>query len=304
MELNQILDEIQNDLPDQDPSLLPEATPPASQEVQPPSEEDQGSDLLKTHVQALEHYKTCQIYSRALDARPTLDKALALEIFTMLPNLNEPLTVSKLTSAASAHNKTLLADQLKRYQPSPESMLPMFEQLMTVIQETCKTIEELTPTAKAVKDQVHQHFTRIRDQANVVFCRKPIDLLITPFEQVYQINDLLLDFPPYENKLINAFYKVARTNGADRLFPEAKGQMSLVQIRNVISLAPEILEGYATQLDHFQQTALHVFEPEVVAQLDFQNLKDIIYNVKRYKAVYQDDQMFLNAFMELLELLQ
>lgn len=300
MELQDILDEIQEGLP-------PAADAPLNLPVEDVAPEDVNlteneHGFSAVQLGALEHYKTCLVYRKALQAREVLDKPLALEIFTMLPNLGGHLGASKLTNAPSAHNKTLLTQQLNTYQPPPESILPLFGQLIETVGKTQQTCQDLLPVALATLQTITAEFDRVKDQAIVVFCRKQIDLMTTPLESLLRIDDRLIDFPPYAGELIERLMKVVYSSFYQELYTSATSP-TVTELVTLLRCTHDRLQEIHRYCESSLQR-LHTYSEEVFTQIDFQDVISQVETVNRYKRLYLTDPVFIEALLSFLKLLK
>jgi hypothetical protein len=231
-----------------------------------------------------------------------LDKALALEVFTMLPNLADPLTASKLTSAASAHNKSLMTQRIVNYQPSPESMLPLYGQLFDVVCKMQRTCAEVLPVAIAATEAVAAEYERVKNQAVVVFCRKQIDLITTPLEDIVQIDDRLIDYPTYEGVLTTSAYKITSTS----LYCETYRKEDAPSIEEFVRMMRGTCERIKAieQYGEILNQKLATYSDDAFTQVDFQNLTARLHAMARYKRMYVTETSFIEAILSFLKLLK
>lgn len=300
MELKDLLDEIQEGLPpvqDQPLDLPVNDVPPEDVNIVETERVLSGDQLA-----SLENYKTCLIYRKAIDSREVLDKALALEIFTMLPNLAGPTTSSKLTGAASSHNKSLLTRQLNSYQPSPESMLPLFSQLLVAVSDMRESCSEVFTAAAAATKVIVEEYKRVKDHSVIVFCRKQINLITTPLTELCQIDDRLIDYPPYEGVLTDSVRKIVQSSVYQPAYAHERNP-SIEEIISKLMYGCEYIQALQKQSDLTYQKLLGVHD-EAFTQIDFAELVAQIEAVRCYKRIYITEPECISAVFSFLKLLK
>lgn len=274
MDLNDVLNDIQGDLAPADNQLnLPDSeTSPEQtiQEVNVPSTSQDNSPHA-ADFEALENLKTCLVYRGALESMELVPKTLAQEIFTMLPDLSDPLLAAKLTNAASAHNKSLLLSRLDSYQPSPESLMPMFTQIYTTLCDVVTKLAEVKPVVTQVVQELETQVARTRATAVIVFCRKSYHLYDTPLSTLLTINDALIDFPPYEGRLTKTIEEFIYTTEYQQFSEGRSGEVTLADVIQYIKGWGIAFSSIEESLDSMSKK-LCQYDPKLFTQVDFKRL--------------------------------
>ena len=300
MDLNDVLNDIQSDLEPLSDTPGDEVSP---EKIDTAVQSDlaDGSDTPDPAlVQAVENFKTCLIYRKALNISGVVAKSLAIEIFTMLPELNDTLLSAKLTNAASAHNKTMLLDRLDAYQPSPESMLPIVSQLQSVLEQTQLKLKQVTPTIAQTIQELDEQIARTVNTAVVVFCRKTYNLYTAPLCELVQIDDRLIDFAPYEGKLVKAIEDIARSS--IRVTPQRETGLSFEDVINYLrALQSASLEAASSLEEGYKNLAQ--FDEDLFTQTDFHRMMYNIDTVNRIVRVFSTDTALVEASLKFLRLL-
>ena len=301
MELSDVLDEIQGE---KNPQFPVEPSHPEDPQPSVLQEDTTEPGIKKETIDALEQFKLFEVYNKAVTQQRTLDKALAVEIFTMLPHSGDISSIAKLTTAASVHNRRLLSQHLENYKPSPETLQPVFIQVQTAIDQSLEDIEELRQRSSAYLEQVEQEVARIRGQARIVFCKRQIDLFTTPIYEVMKVDDRLIDFPPYAGVLVQAFQDIYSSYGFSWMFAKtAFEKVTLGQILSSLRNDALLLEENEARLNEVNK---HILNPEFTDRLiavDFRDLLTVIDSVNRMKKFYCKEPDCLDAVLKLLKTL-
>lgn len=301
MELSDVLDEIQGE---KNPQFPVEPSQPEDPQPSVLQEDTTEPGIKKETIDALEQFKLFEVYNKALEQQRTLDKALAVEIFTMLPHHGDASSVAKLTTAASVHNRRLLSQHLENYRPSPEALQPMFIQVQTAINQSLDDIEELRQRSSAYLEQVEQEVARIRGQARIVFCKRQIDLFTTPIYEVMKVDDRLIDFPPYAGALVQAFQDIYSSYGFSWMFAKtAVEKVTLGQILSSLRNDALLLEENEAQLNEVNENIFTREFTDRLTAVDFRDLLTVIDNVNRMKKFYCKEPDCLDAVLKLLKTL-
>lgn len=305
MELNELLDDIQGDLQKAENSLnLPDSeTAPeqTTQNVNIPSTSQDNSPHADD-IKALEHFKTCLVYRNALESMELVPKSLAQEIFTMLPDLGDAMLAAKLTNAASAHNKSLLLNRLDDYQKSPESLMPMFSQIYTTLGDVQTKLAEVLPTVVQVMAEVEAQIQRTSTTAMVVFCRKTYNLYEDPISVLITIDDRLIDFQPYEGKLVQSLMDIMYTSCYSEL---AEGRSAEVTFMDVIRTlrGMHMSANNLNELLDSTRTKLCQYDPKMFTQVDFNRMVEHINSANRIINYFTKETQMLDAVLKFLRLL-
>ena len=301
MELSDVLDEIQGE---KSPQFPVEPSHPEDQQSSDVQEDTEEPGIEKETIDALEQFKLFEVYNKAVAQQRVLDKALAVEIFTMLPHPGDASSVAKLTTAASVHNRRLLSQHLETHKPSPESLQPMFVQVQTAINHSLDNIEELRQRSRTFLEQVEQEVARIRGRARIVFCKRQIDLLTTPIYEVLKVDDRLIDFPPYEGVLTQAFQDIYSSYGFSQMFANTSIEtVTLEQILSCLRNDAMLLQESEARLKEVNDC---IFLPEFTDRLiavDFRDLLTVIDGVNRMKKIYCKNTDCLDSVLKLLKTL-
>lgn len=300
MDLNDVLNDIQSDLEPLSDTPGDEVSP---EKIDTAVQSDlaDGSDTPDPAlVQAVENFKTCLIYRKALNISGVVAKSLAIEIFTMLPELNDTLLSAKLTNAASAHNKTMLLDRLDAYQPSPESMLPIVSQLQSVLEQTQLKLKQVTPTIAQTIQELDEQIARTVNTAVVVFCRKTYNLYTAPLCELVQIDDRLIDFAPYEGKLVKAIEDIACNS--IRVTPQRETGLSFEDVINYLRALQSASLEAASSLEEGYKNLVQ-FDEDLFTQTDFHRMMYNIDTVNRIVRVFSTDTALVEASLKFLRLL-
>ena len=301
MELSDVLDEIQGE---KNPQFPVEPSHPEDPQPSVLQEDTTEPGIEKETIDALEQFKLFEVYNKAVTQQRTLDKALAVEIFTMLPHSGDVSSIAKLTTAASVHNRRLLSQHLENYKPSPETLQPMFIQVQTAISQSLDDIEELRQRSGAYLEQVEQEVARIRGQARIVFCKRQIDLFTTPIYEEMKVDDRLIDFPPYAGVLAQAFQDIYSSYGFSQMFANtAFDTVTLEQVLSCLRNDAMLLQENEARLNEVNK---NIFIPEFADRLtavDFRDLLTVVDSVNRMKKLYCKDTDCLDAVLKLLKTL-
>lgn len=215
MELSEVLDDIQGDATPHGQHLnLPDSeTDPTdlNQNVNL-SDTSQDEGPLAKDFQALEQLRLVVMFKNALDKHAAVPKSFATEVFTMLPDLEDPMLVSKLTNAASAHNRSMLTTYLGRQATSKESMLPLITPIHMALEKAMQTLEQLESPVTDILAEINAQVKRVEKTAEIVFCRKRMNLLTTPINELLAVDDKLIDFEPYADKLVQWLRDIVATD--------------------------------------------------------------------------------------------
>lgn len=301
MELSDVLDDIQGE---KNPQFPVEPSNPEDQQPSELQEDAAEPGIEKETIDALEQFKLFEVYNKAVTQQHTLDKALAVEIFTMLPQPNDASNIAKLTSAASVHNRRLLSQHLETYKPSPESLQSMFIQVQTAINHSLDNIEDLRQRSRTFLEQVEQEVARIRGRARIVFCKRQIDLFTTPICEVLKVDDRLIDFPPYAGVLTQAFQDIYSNYWFSQMFANtALETVTLEQILSCLRNDAILLQETEARLNEVNK---NIFIPEFADRfttIDFRDLLTVIDSVNRMKKFYCKETDYLDAVLKLLKTL-
>lgn len=301
MDLNDVLNDIQSDLEPLPNSPSDEVSPEKINAAAQSDSADGDDTPDPALVQAVENFKTCLIYRKALNTSGVVAKSLATEIFTMLPEMNDALLSAKLTNAASAHNKTMLLGRLDKYQPSPESMLPMFSQLQSMLEQTQLKLKQMTVVIAQTMHELDEQIARTINTAVVVFCRKTYNLYTAPLCELVQIDDRLIDFAPYEGKLVKAIEDIA-CNSIREVAPQRETGLSFEDVINYL----RALQSASLQAAHSLEEGyknLAQFDEDLFTQTDFQRMVRSIDTVNRITRVFSTEPALVEACLKFLRLL-
>lgn len=299
MELNDILNDIQGTdaVPEASVSGLPSGEPPAMETV--PEE-------VEASVLAVENYKTRLRCERIIKTNSTLDRSVATEIFTMLPELSDPVLMTKLTNAASAHNKTLLQQRLEKDGPIYNGeVMSAFDHLYSALSDAMEDLEAVEPVMEAISEQISRELKRISNPAEIVFCRKKIDLRQAPFSEILQVNDQLIDYTPYAGVLVESFQTLYCSYGLYALFPGNNSQLSLIAITERLNRATISLAEKRHRLDNFRDLSntCGYYDEIAVSTYEFEELLTICRELKVMKHIYLTDTRFIDALLHLLKIM-
>lgn len=303
MNLSDVLDDIQSDLPDTPSTVhLPEddTSPEKVNQAAGIVVDENSLALNLEYVQSLEAYKQYLVYRKAVESSETLSKSLATEIFAMLPDIDTKLLKSKLTSASSAHNKTLLIDQMDKYQTSVQSLIPMVESISVTIARAKETLEELEPIIKSVSIELQKEMDRTLKTSVVVFCHTQYDLWETPLKELSKFDDRLIDFPPYEGKLTSVICDI-RHNPLGQRFIFDNTTMS--QAVGVIISMHAALERVMTSLCR-HSADLGSFDPERFGKEQFNVMLEDVEWVSAADMLFRTDTRLVDDFMKFVHLLK
>ena len=207
MDVNTLLDEIAAPAPGEegaiDDSLLPEQPKVPSEETLEPEAALEGLTLLRAKLGELSGAIATQQELYAFEAQlmkaDKVDKALAMEIFTMLPS---PPIVSRLTLGASRSNRDFALGQARKPLVKVDDIQAIAQSLLDIRYAESSHREESMRLAKVYSEQVCEVYDRLHKTPPMVRSYgEHVNLLRTPLQSLTGINDEALDYPPYAGKL-------------------------------------------------------------------------------------------------------
>lgn len=207
MDVNTLLDEIAAPASGEegaiDESLLPEQPKGPSEETLAPEAALEGLTLLRAKLGELSGAIATQQELYAFEAQlmkvDKVDKALAMEIFTMLPST--PI-VSRLTMGASRSNRDIALGQARKPLVKVDDIQAIAQSLLDVHYAEFSHREESMRLAKVYSEQVCEVYDRLHKTPPMVLSYgEHVNLLRAPLQSLMGINDEALDYPPYAGKL-------------------------------------------------------------------------------------------------------
>ena len=138
-----------------------------------------------------------------------LDRKIAQEVFTMLPESNT-VDQAKITTYPSAMNKDVVMKALD----GVSDKIP--DSVMTLLQETLQQTENNQDRITTVVQTVNNFFQRFKQLCErfetspplVLYQKNSYNLYFDPFNKLSIIDDRQLDYPKYEETLSTKLYNV------------------------------------------------------------------------------------------------
>lgn len=161
------------------------------------------------------------VLKQNIDGMPRVDRNVALEVFTMLPDVGK-VEQAKLTTAPSIINKEIMdrvfnaniehklsldvCDKLYDLQQLIENHLPMVDALINYFEAFKASIETKVEVFKNVPPLVLEFKAYTRE--NEDNATRNIDLYLEKFEAITRLDDTKLEYPKYADALVTKYQDI------------------------------------------------------------------------------------------------
>lgn len=263
-----------------------------------------------------------------VQAMPRIDRGVALEVFTMLPDVGK-VEQAKLTTAPSIINKEIMdrvfnsniqhklsldvVDKLYDLKALIENHLPYIDNLSNYFETFKSSVEAKIEVFKNVPPMVVEYKAYVAEgEENAT---RNIDLYTEKFDTIIRLNDEKLEYPKYAGTLVNQFSDIFYSDTLNSLYQCAvylppQGELSLsgmVQAgRSMIDNLKRIKEDLNRYLNGL--TAVQREEAELNAEtIDFINgYEDMaakLESIGRLKAIIETKDNCFDRTAALVEFL-
>lgn len=186
----------------------------------------------------------------SVESQDALDKKVALEFFTMVPEFES--NASRLTEAPSAFNRRSVLGLLSPYTPE------------TYTRVSTEFITELYPVLYQMREKVRGHIAfasyfvekieELRQKFHkvdpkVVCLGKQLSLWNNQWVELRTIDDRLLDYPAYENQLCDKIHRIVSHPHFDFVMKDCGSNSSPSRASDVVEACGRAIAFSMAQLD-------------------------------------------------------
>lgn len=207
MSLEKLINDIEGDV--QKPSEG--STTPDNLSVEPATQEFalEGFKELSDRLTSLTLEENRLKLKISVESQRSLDKKVALEFFSMIPEFES--NASRLTEAPSAFNQRSVLGLLSPYTHESYTRVSteFITQLLPVLHQAREKVKDHIAFASYFIEKIKELRLKFYQvDPKVVYLGKQLSLWDTQWEELRGINDLSLDYPPYENQLGDKIHRV------------------------------------------------------------------------------------------------
>lgn len=208
-----------------------EHTPQETTETEIVTLDTAALESLKARAPDIEKKMDFEHLRHVVEQSDVVDKAIATEVFTMLPPMVN--YSNHLTSAPSAYNRTFVMNRTAPFD-AKEEIRGYLQELLSEVYAVRTKAEQLRTITAAYEEVAKQELARFKDiDPIVVFPGGKLNLLNDDVELIARTNDSLYNYPPYEGVLSNKYWNLITS----KFFSEFKswnGYHDGVSLGNVV----------------------------------------------------------------------
>lgn len=229
MSLSSILDEIQGDAERLEPTEAVQAPVIESDDSEVGLEQFEGLQLLQSRQAALSQTLLVRRTIQECAQRPVLERAVAAELFTMLPATGRGAPV--LTQGASRHNRDTLLRRMDDIGHIDDQCVAFTAELLAVLNKTNQLAVQVSRVCEYTLAVAQTHLARLRaNPPMVIHDGKGVNLLQAELTLVSNLDTTRLDFPAYAGVLDAKFRALRRSiqnlqDSAPQLLVSLKGDV-------------------------------------------------------------------------------
>jgi len=273
------------------------------------------------------------IYKNNISFMNKIDKKIAMEVFTMLPNVPKVME-AKLTSAPSLINKEIVEKVLN----TELEFINLSSDILEKLYNNISLLEEVKEKIKNLKDYLINFYNILNNKIEkliqnplliVVKLNEPIkenditihyktlNLIESPINEIFPINDTILDYENFRGKLSDKYFKIYNNHTLDLLLKLCtyckqynKNFISLKNINEIIKyITFKELENITNLIDNYILELNKIKENKKINDklLNIINLNEEIVEklelINNLSEIYNNNENVFKKIEELLEIL-